>query len=132
MATFKLVVNDPQEGKSYNFEVSGHHAQTFIGKKIGDEIDGINANLPGYKLAITGGTDFAGFPMRKDVSGTERRRLLLTFGTGFKPTDYSGKRKGKSVRGNTVSDAIVQVNLKVTKSGSKSVGEHFAALAEQE
>ncbi len=132
MATFKLVINDPAEGKSYNFEVTGHHAQSLIGKKIGQEIDGMNANLPGYKLTITGGTDFAGFPMRKDVDGADRRRLLLSEGVGFHPKDYVGKRKGKSVRGNTVSDAIVQLNLKVTKSGSKPVGDHFADLAEQE
>ncbi len=129
MATFKVVINDPAHGKSYNFEITGHHAQNMIGKKIGDSIDGINVNLPGYKLTITGGTDFAGFPMRKDFEGSTRRRLLLTDSTGFHPKDYPGKRQRKSVRGNTVSDAIVQLNLKVSKAGSKPVADYFAALA---
>jgi small subunit ribosomal protein S6e len=131
MATFKLVINDPATGKSFNFEVSGHHAQNFIGKKIGDQVDGINANLPGYKLQVTGGSDKAGFPMRADFEGQGRRRLLLTEGIGFHPVDKPGKRKRMSVRGNRISTEIIQVNLKVSKAGSKPVAEHFAGLAEQ-
>ncbi len=131
MASFKIVINDPSDGKSYNFEVTGHHAQNLIGKKIGQEIDGINANLPGYKLTIMGGTDKSGFPMRRDFEGSARRRLLLTEGTGFHPKNAPGKRMRKSVRGNTISMDIVQINMKVTKAGSKPVADHFAALAEQ-
>lgn len=132
MASFKLVINDPATGKSYNFEVTGHHASTFMGKKIGDQVDGINANLPGYKLQITGGSDKAGFPMRADFEGSARRRLLLTEGVGFHPKDYPGKRKRMSVRGNRVSAEIIQVNLKVAKAGSKPVADHFANLPAQE
>ena len=132
MANFKLVINDPSNGRSYNFEVTGHHAQTFIGKKIGDQIDGINANLPGYKLQIMGGSDKAGFPMRADFEGQARRRLLLTEGIGHHPKDYPGKRERVSVRGNRVSTEIMQINLKVAKAGSKPVGDHFAALPAQD
>ncbi len=132
MATFKLVINDTADGKSYNFEVTGHHAQNLIGKKIGDSIDGLNANLPGYKLEITGGTDKSGFPMRRDFDGGDRRRLLLSEGTGFHPINAPGKRMRKSIRGNMITQDIVQVNVKVAKAGSKPVSEHFAALAGQE
>ncbi len=132
MATYKIVINDPSDGKSYNFEVTGHHAQNLTGKKIGDQVDGINANLPGYKLEVTGGTDKSGFPMRRDFDGGERRRLLLSEGTGFHPVNAPGKRMRKSIRGNTVTPDIIQVNMKVVKAGSKPVAEHFAALAEQE
>jgi small subunit ribosomal protein S6e len=132
MASFKLVINDPATGKSFGFEVSGHHAQNFLNKKIGDQVDGINANLPGYKLEITGGSDKAGFPMRADVEGATRRRLLLTDGIGFHPKDYPGKRRRISVRGNRISNDVMQVNLKVVKAGSKPVGEHFANLAPAE
>lgn len=131
MATFKIVISDPSDGRSYNFEVTGHHAQNLVGKKIGQQIDGINANLPGYKLEITGGTDKSGFPMRRDFDGGARRRLLLSEGAGFHPINAPGKRMRKSVRGNTITADIVQVNVKVVKSGSKPVSEHFAALAEQ-
>jgi small subunit ribosomal protein S6e len=132
MATFKLVINDPATGKSFNFEVTGHHAQNLLNKKIGDQVDGINANLPGYKLQITGGSDKAGFPMRADFEGTTRRRLLLTEGIGYHPVDAPGRRKRQSVRGNRISAEIVQVNLKVAKAGSKPVAEHFANLAPAE
>ncbi len=130
MATYKIVINDT-DGKSYNFEVTGHHAQNIQGKKIGDQIDGINVNLPGYKLQITGGTDGSGFPMRKDFAGVERRRLLLAEGSGFHPVNAPGKRMRKSIRGNVVTSEIVQVNMKVVKSGSKPVADHFGGLAEQ-
>ncbi len=132
MATFKLVISDPSDGKSYNLEVTGHHAQNLVGKKIGDTIDGLNANLPGYKLMITGGTDKSGFPMRRDFNGGERRRLLLSEGTGFHPVNAPGKRMRKSIRGNIITQEIVQVNVKVAKSGSKPVAEHFANLAGQD
>ena len=131
MATYKIVINDT-DGKSYNFEVTGHNADNITGKKIGDEIDGINVNLPGYKLAITGGTDKSGFPMRRDFDGIERRRIMLTEGAGFHPVNAPGKRFRKSIRGNTVSPDILQVNMKVSKAGSKPVGDHFAALSEQD
>jgi len=130
MATFKIVIND-SNGKSYNFEVTGHHAQNLVGKKIGDAIDGINVNLPGYKLQITGGTDKAGFPMRADVHGSQRRRLMLTEGIGYHPINAPGRRFRKSVRGNTIGPDVVQVNMKVVKAGSKPVADHFATLAKQ-
>jgi len=122
MVEFKVVVNDIQTGKSYNIAVSGHHANSLIGKKINDEVVGIFVSLPGYKLQITGGTDKDGFPMRHDVPGSTRRRLLLSKGLGFKPEE-NGKRKKKSVRGNTINQEIVQVNMKVMKPGAKPIEE---------
>jgi len=122
MVEFKVVVNDVQTGKSYNIPVTGHHANSLIGKKINDEVDGIFVSLPGYKLQITGGTDKDGFPMRHDVPGSTRRRLLLSRGLGFKPTEQ-GTRKKKSVRGNTINQDIVQVNMKVMKPGAKPIDE---------
>jgi len=120
MVEFKVVVNDIKTGKSFNIPVSGHHANSLIGKKINDEVDGIFVSLPGYKLQITGGTDKDGFPMRSDVPGSARRRLLLSKGLGYKPKEH-GKRKKKSVRGNTINQEIVQVNMKVMKTGEKPI-----------
>jgi small subunit ribosomal protein S6e len=122
MVEFKVVVNDIQTGKSYNIAVSGHHANSLIGKKINDEVDGIFVSLPGYKLQITGGTDKDGFPMRHDIPGSTRRRLLLSRGLGFKPKERGTRRK-KSVRGNTINQEIVQVNMKVMKPGAKPIDE---------
>lgn len=120
MVEFKVVVNDTKNGKSYQVQVSGHHANSLIGKKIGDEVDGIFISLPGYKLQITGGTDKDGFTMRADLPGMGRRRVLLSESIGFNPTEQ-GMRKKKSIRGNTVSQDIVQINMKVTKFSSRPI-----------
>ena len=120
MVEFKVVVNDTKTGKSNQVQVSGHHANSLIGKKIGDEVDGIFISLPGYKLQITGGTDKDGFSMRADFPGMSRRKLLLSEGKSFKALE-GGMRKKKSVRGNTVSQDIVQINMKVTKHSSRSI-----------
>ena len=120
MVDFKVVVNDTKTGKSHQVEVSGHHANSLIGKKIGDEVDGIFISLPGYKLQIEGGTDKNGFAMRRDFPGVGRRRLLLSKGKSFRPKE-KGMRKKKSVRGNTISQEIVQINMKVIKHSSRPI-----------
>jgi small subunit ribosomal protein S6e len=120
MVEFKVVVNDTKSGKSHNIQVSGHHANSLIGKKISDEVDGIFVSLPGYKLQITGGTNKDGFPMRADLPGTTRRKLLLSKGLGYKPKE-NGKRQKKSIRGNTINPDIVQINMKVIKHSTKKI-----------
>lgn len=125
MVEFKVVVSDTN-GKSYNVQVTGHHANSLIGKKLREEVDGIFVSLPGYKLLITGGTDKDGFPMRQDLPGGARRRLLLSKSVGFQP-ETSGKRKKKSVRGNTINQETVQINMKVVKPGAKPVDEILKA-----
>ena len=120
MVEFKVVVNDTKSGKSYQVPVSGHHANSLIGKKIGDEVDGIFISLPGYKLQITGGTDKDGFAMRKDLPGMIRRKILLSDGKGFHEIE-PGMRKKKSMRGNTIGQDVVQINMKVTKHSSKPI-----------
>jgi small subunit ribosomal protein S6e len=122
MVEFKAVVNDMKTGKSYNVPVTGHHANSLIGKKIGDTIDGIFVGLPGYKLSITGGSDKDGFCMRKDLPGPRRKQLLLTVSTGMYSTE-GGLRKRKAVRGNTVATDTVQINMKIVAQGPKPVEE---------
>ncbi len=100
----------------------GHHANTLIGKKIGDTIDGIFVGLPGYKLTITGGSDKDGFPLRKDLPGPRRKKLLVSKSIGFR-SKKSGLRMKKNFRGNTISPDSVQVNLKVSQHGTKPVSE---------
>ena len=129
MAEFKCVLSDPKEGKSYQVTVKGHHANALVGKKIGEEIDGLYVKLPGYKVAITGGSDKEGFLMRADLPGIQRRKVLAVRGLGFHP-ERKGLRKRKSMRGNTVTLDIAQVNLKVTKHGSKPIPDMLAEAKE--
>ena len=122
MAEFKVVLNDPQTGKSYQREIGGTKANSLIGKRIGEEIDGVFVDLPGYKLQITGGTDKDGFPMRKNLQGARRKKLLLKGGIGFHPK-RKGERRRKMVRGNTISEEIVQINMKIVQYGPKPIEE---------
>jgi small subunit ribosomal protein S6e len=118
MAEFKVVVSD--DAASWQITVDGHHANSLIGKKIGDEVDGIFVSLPGYTLKITGGTDRDGFVMRKDVPGITRKKIMTARSPGFKPKD-DGVRRRITVCGNTVSLNISRINMKVTKKGAKPV-----------
>ena len=124
MVEFKAVISDPKSGKTYSRTIAGHYASALIGKKIGDEVDGLFVNLPGYKLKITGGSDKDGFPMRHDVPGPRRRNVLVSGGIGFHPV-RRGLRKRKNLRGNTISGDILQLNLKITQKGPKSIEDAF-------
>ena len=120
MAEFKAVIADPKSGRTHKRDITGHYANALVGKKIGEDFDGLFVGLPGYKLQITGGSDKDGFPMRRDLPGPRRKRLILSGGTGFHPT-RPGVRKKKTVRGNAVSPDILQLNMKIVQRGPKSI-----------
>lgn len=122
MADFKVVVNDVKTGRSYNIAVEGHHANSLIGVSIGEVVDGVFVGLPDYRLEITGGSDRNGTPMRKDLPGNKRSKLLLSDSLGFHEV-YHGERRRVAIRGNTISDAIVQINMKVVEYGPKTIDE---------
>jgi len=128
MVEFKTIVNDVKTGKSYNVIVTGHHANSLNGKNIGEIVDGIFVGLPGYKLKITGGSDGNGTPMRADLPGQKRRKLLLSEGLGFHEK-YPGERKRVAVRGSTISNETVQINMAITEYGPKSIEEILAPAA---
>jgi len=125
---FKLVISDPKTRRSGQKEVSG---EGILGRKIGEKFSGAVAGLEGYELEITGGSDKDGFPMRKDVEGTARKRILLSSGPGYYP-NMEGQRKRKSIRGSVVSDDIAQINAKVVKHGSKPFDELFPPKKKEE
>jgi small subunit ribosomal protein S6e len=114
MAKFKLIVSDPEEGTSKVVELEEARTAPLIGRKIRDILDGSIVNMPGNKVQITGGSDKDGFPMRPSVHGGVRRRIILSGGVGFNPSN-EGMRKRKTVRGNVITDDIVQINLKIVE-----------------
>ncbi len=114
---FKVVVSDPKTGKAYQKTVSGANANRLIGKQIGDVVSGTILDLPpDYELQITGGSDKDGFPMRPDMPGSGRRKILVSGGIGFRPKER-GLRKRKIMRGRVISKDILQINMKVVKHG---------------
>jgi small subunit ribosomal protein S6e len=124
MVDFKIVLSDPQSGRSYKIDATGAAAGAFVGKNIGEAVNGNVLGLNGYTVEITGGTDKTGIPARRDLPGSGRRRLLLSEGTGFHPV-YDGERRRKSVRGSEISADIVQINAIVKTYGEKPLAEYF-------
>ena len=122
MADFKMVVSDPRSGRAYNMELSGPKAGTLIGMRIGEELGGEAIGLTGYTLKLAGGTDVDGFPMRADIPGQVRRKVLVAGGTGFNPSKR-GLRRRKTFRGNEFSSDILQVNMVITEWGTSTIEE---------
>lgn len=116
----KVVISDPKTGKAYSIELDEVKAKVLQGNKIGNELDAGFLGLTDYKIKITGGSDKDGFPMRRDLKGSVRPRLLLTKGPGYNPRE-KGLRRGKRVRGNAVTPEIVQVNAKIVHKGKKDI-----------
>lgn len=125
-----------KDGKTFHLE---SEAEALIGKKIGETVSGedIAEILAGYEFEIMGTSDKAGFPGMKEVEGIALKKILLTYGFGMKKKSRKeGKKKRgnlkpkglrlkKSIRGNTISKDVIQINLKVLKQGSKKLEEIF-------
>ncbi|MCJ7721609.1 30S ribosomal protein S6e [Candidatus Bathyarchaeota archaeon] len=119
MAKFKIIVSDPETGKSQSIELEETQASPLIGRKLGEVIDGAVVKLSGYKLKITGGSDKDGFPMRPNIHGGVRVGAILSEGVGFHSSN-KGERKRKTLRGNVITDSIVQLNMKMVEKPKKS------------
>ncbi len=122
MAEIKVVLSNPKTGKSYQHIIKDDDVKKFFNLKIGDSVKGELLGFSGYEFLITGGSDNAGFPMRKDVSGQMRKRIFSTGGIGIRNNE-KGKKVRKNVAGNTIFDKTAQVNMKVTKAGTMPLGE---------
>ena len=109
MANFKLTISDIK-GKSISKELKDSDVNPLLGLQLGSEADASIVGLTG-KLKLTGGSDKSGVPMRTDVHGAARKRVLLVKGVGLQDVEY-GQRKRKLMRGNIVSEEIYQLNCK--------------------
>lgn len=133
--TFKINISE-KSGKTYHLE---SESEELIGKELHNKVNGkdISGDLEGYEFEITGASDNAGFTAIKNVEGVGLKKVLLTYGKAMhKRPRKEGKKKvsnpkpkglrlRKTVRGKVISPAIVQINLKVTKEGSKKLSEIF-------
>ncbi len=114
MAKFKIIVSDPETGKSRSVEVEGTRAVPLVGRKLGEVIDGSVVGMSGHQLKITGGSDRDGFPMRPNIHGGVRASVILSEGVGFQPLQR-GERQRKTLRGNVITEDIVQINMKIVE-----------------
>jgi small subunit ribosomal protein S6e len=118
MAKFKVIVSDPQAGTSKVVELEEARASPFIGRRLGETLDGSAVDLPAHTVQILGGSDKDGVPMIGNVHGGVRRKVVLSNGTGFS-AKKNGERRRKTVRGNIITDEIVQINLKIVERPAK-------------
>jgi len=109
LVNFKITISD-KKGKSIVKELKDNDANPLLGLLIDQETDASIVGLEG-KIKITGGSDKSGVPMRSDLLGTARKRILIPNGVGLQNTE-KGLRKRKLLRGNTVSEEIYQINSK--------------------
>lgn len=122
MAEIKVNIGDSKSKKTYNKTLTEEQVTPLIGKKIGDTIKGDSLELPaGYELEVRGGSDNAGFPMRKDVLGSGRKKILIVGGVGMKNQGRKGLKLRKMVSGNTIGENTAQINLKVVKWGKEPI-----------
>lgn len=123
---FKLDIGDPKSKKTFHLETAG---EALIGKKLGDTIKGSDIpehkDLVDYEFIITGAADKAGFPALIDVEGVGLKRVLLKRGTAMRKKKPKGLRLRKTVHGNTITENMAQINLKVSKQGAKPLEEIF-------
>ena len=116
MAEFKLVIGDPKSKKTIQKVLSADASKSLVGKKLGETFKGELVDLTGYEFEITGGSDYCGFPMRKDLNGILRKKILAVQGVGI-TGGRKGQRQRKMVAGNTIYDKTAQVNVKILKEG---------------
>lgn len=132
---FKINIGT-KEGKTYKIETEG---KELIGKELNQIVQGkeVSPDLEGYEFEIRGASDSSGFTALKEVEGIGLKKVLLSYEKGMKTRPkYEGKKKRnnktpkglklrKTVRGKVISPKIVQINLKLTKEGSKPLKEIF-------
>lgn len=119
MAKFKVVLSDPETGKSQIVELEGSRAVPLVGRRLGEVMDGAALGLGAHKLKITGGSDKDGFPMRPDIHGGVKTRVIITQSVGFH-SNYKGERRRKTLRGSVITEEIVQVNMKIIEKPNKA------------
>lgn len=130
MAKFQLVLSDPETGQAHIKILEGSQANALIGKNIGETVEGSPLGFPDYTFRFTGGTDKDGFPMRPDLPGGRKWKILVKKGgIGFRPKDKS-LRKKRTFRGRMISEDTYQVNLKVMSKGETPLVELIAGLIE--
>jgi len=123
MPTFQVVVGDPDTGDSYTFDVEEGAGTRFVGRELGEEVDGSAVGLDGYSLRLTGGSDDTGRPMREDVAGPDLTEVMLAGrSTGYHP-ERDGERNRVTVRGREITDAVVQINATIAERGDQPVDE---------
>lgn len=128
MADFKLTISDPKTGKSIKKDLTGGAADALLMKDVGDKVVGDSIGFSGYEFELTGGSDNAGFPLKKSIRGAGRKIIFTYKGVGFSGRDRWGKtqrglRVKKAVAGSKITAQTTQVNMKILQEGPQTLFE---------
>ncbi|HLC19533.1 MAG TPA: S6e family ribosomal protein [Candidatus Nanoarchaeia archaeon] len=126
MADFKLTISDPKTGKSVKKDITGGAVDALLLRDVGDKVDGEHIGFAGYEFELTGGSDSAGFPLKKSIRGSGRKTIFTYRGVGFSGRDrwgvmQRGLRVKKAVAGSKITGQTTQVNLKILKEGPQAL-----------
>ena len=91
-----ILVIGAKDGKCHQVVINEDQAAILHGMKLGDNLAGDNLGFAGYEFLITGGSDKCGFPMRSDLEGTQRRKILASKSLGIH-IKRNGMRKRKNI-----------------------------------
>jgi small subunit ribosomal protein S6e len=131
MAKFKIILSDPESGTSQVVELDGPRAVPLVGRRLGETLDGAALGFGGHKVKITGGSDKDGFPLRSDIHGGVKTRVVMAHGVGFHPA-CQGQRRRKTIRGNVITEEVVQINMTVVEKPRGSEKEKPKERVEEE
>lgn len=130
MVSFKIVIGS-KDGKTVQKELAEEQSSILLSKKIGEKINGDEIGFEGYEFEICGGSDNSGTPMRRDVEGIGKKEILCVEGVGVHKK-RKGQKQRKKVCGNTISEQISQINIKVIKEGKSPLVEKAEEVPESE
>lgn len=122
MVDISLNIAHPEENKSMSTSLDTEQSEALHGKMLNETFSGDLVGFDGYTFRIRGGSDRAGFPMRRDVPGIGRHKVLIKSGTGIRENRV-GRRVRRTVAGNTVYEETAQLNVVVEEAGSESLFE---------
>ena len=131
MVEITVNIAHPEKNQSTTKTLDEDEATTLHGMQLGDELPGDNIGMSGYVFKITGGSDRAGFPMRREVIGTGRRKVLIQGGVGLRK-NREGRRVRRTVSANTIYEETAQVNVKVLEEGDEPLFEDKSDEAAEE
>lgn len=127
----KIVFSDRKTGKTGQLDIAKDSESAFMGKKMGEVLDGTPAGLPGFKLKVTGLSDKTGAPSRKEIDGTRKAMTLLSRGVGMRVRE-KGYRARRLVRGNTISADTEQINTVIEEFGQMATEQLFKPKEKKE
>ena len=127
MAKFKVIVSDPQEGTSKVVELEEARASPIHRKKTGRNTRRHSSRFTSTQSAITGRIRQRRRPNEGKCSRWCSPSKLFSVVEQVSKPKRKGESRRKTVRGNIITDEIVQINMKIVERPAKAAAAKPAA-----